>query len=610
MGKSRTIPLVLILALLIAMGAVYLARRGPGAPQYVILIFMDAVRPDHLGCYGYDRNTSPRIDTMAAEGALFDDAVAEAPWTLPSVATVLSSTFPSQHGAKRREGKNVPMKSGEETFVEILGANGYRTCALSTAKIYTPSLGLKRGFEESYVIGGDNDVLEKVAAMELSGAAITWLRMHKQEKCFLLIHHYDTHYPYKASAACANRFDPDYNGEYRLRFGDSTLRILKKARAGRLAEIGLTDADIRHIKALYDCEILRTDASIGMLADSLDAWGCLDKSMIIVTADHGEEFLEHGSIEHGQTVYDESLKVPLVIFAPSLVERGIRIEEQVGLIDIGPTILEAAGIRIPGTFEGRSLMPFLSSRFEKTGQALRPSGLPYSCYMSESLAHRPEKKALRCPPWKLIFDPFFGTSELYNLVDDPLETTDQSAARPDIVSDLTDILLAAMGSYYPGGWGIAWRGTDPQESVEGSAEVEAGLIETVGHNLLPEAYPDKDVLSTAPGGRSVSFRSQLDNRWEGVELRMAGPGRLGLDVEIAGSNKLQVQIGRQLRDVVFPITIDPAEARVGRRDLGEIFRETRADLVVFWVDPGSEPTALDERQEELRRKLKAIGYID
>ncbi len=609
MQRSRVVLLV-VLILIVATVAAYFIREGPGAPRYVILIFMDAVRPDHLSAYGYGRPTSPRIADLAARGALFDDAVAQAPWTLPSVATVLSSTFPSQHGAKRSEGRNVPMKAGEKTFVEVLAGAGYRTCAMSTAKVYTPSLGLKQGFEESYVIGGEKDVLEKVAAMELAGAAVTWLRRHRDEKCFLLVHHYDTHYPYRASAACINRFDPEYNGEYRLRFGDSSLRILKKARIGRIADIGLTDRDMEHIKALYDCEIVRTDASVGALVDSLEAWGRLDEAMIIVTADHGEEFLEHGSIEHGQTLYDESLKVPLVIFAPSCVDAGTRISEQVGLIDIGPTVLSAAGVEIPPAFEGRSLMPMMSSRFEPAGADLRPSGLPYSCYVAESIAHRPERKALRRPPYKLILDPFFGTAELYNIEQDPRESADLAAAGPDMVEQMTDILLTAMEAYYPGGWGIAWRDAGSGGAIEGSVEIPEGLIETAGHNILPLEDSEVDALATSGDRKNVTFRSDLGAGWEGVELRMAGPAQAGFDVSAGGARRLTVQVGSRVREVTFPVTLVPDEARLGRRDLGRVFAETPADIVIFWVDPGSEPSALDEKQAELRRKLKAIGYID
>jgi len=609
MRRAHVIALILV-ALVAVTAAAYLLRGRSGPPQYVILIIMDAVRPDHLGCYGYERNTSPRIDDLAARGTLFEDAVSQAPWTLPSVATLLSSTFPSQHGARRREGKNVPLKTGENTFVEVLAASGYKTCAMSTAELYKPALGLKQGFDESYVIGGTKDVLEKIAAMELSGAAIKWLRRQREEKCFLLVHHYDTHYPYRASAACINRFDPEYNGEYRLRFGDSSLRILKKARIGRLSEIGLTDGDMRHIKALYDCEIVRTDSSIGALVDSLEAWGRLDRAMIIITADHGEEFLEHGSLDHGQTVYDESLRVPLVVFAPSCVEAGRRVPEQVGLIDLGPTVLQSAGIDVPGHFEGRSLMPFMSDRFENSEDGLRPGGLPYSCYLAESIAHRPERKALRCPPYKLIFDPFFGSTEVYNLDTDPRETSDISPANPDMADQLVDLLLTAMESYYPGGWGIAWRNQDARGRIEGSVQIPAGLIETAGHNILPDVDSHVDALATSPDRRTVTFGSQLGRTWEGVELRMAGAAEAGFDIEVTGSGKVMTQVGNQLRELSFPVTLRPDEARVGRRDLGRVFAETPADLVVFWVDPGSQPTALDEKQEELRRKLKAIGYID
>jgi hypothetical protein len=502
------------------------------------------------------------------------------------------------------------MKAGEETFVEVLASQGYRTCAMSTAKIYTHPLGLDQGFQESYIIGGERDVLEKIAAQQLSEAAIAWLRSHRDDRCFLLLHHYDTHYPYKATPACMNRFDPDYNGEYRLRFGDSSLRILKKARVGRLAEIGLTEADIRHIKALYDCEILRTDASIGALVDSLDAWGRLDRAMIIITADHGEEFLEHGSIEHGQTLYDESLRVPLVVFSPSQVDAGSKVSEQVGLIDLGPTILQSEGIGIPESFEGRSLMPLISDRFEAPPDQVRPIGLPYSCYVAESIAHRPEKKALRCPPYKIIFDPFFGTTELYNIEVDPHETHDLSGERPDLAMQMLDVLLTAMEPYYSGGWRIAWRGPDKAAVIEGMVDIPQGLIETVGHNLLPEEDPHVDALVTSYDKKRVAFRSQVDPAWEGVELRMAEPEKASFDIHISGSTKARVQVGHQVRDLTFPVTLDPAEATLGRRDLGRVFAETPADLVIYWVDPGSQPSALDEQQAELRRKLKAIGYID
>ncbi|MFH1313388.1 MAG: sulfatase [Candidatus Eisenbacteria bacterium] len=596
------------------LAATLLLQLGCGRhekPQYFIVILMDAVRPDHLGCYGYKRDTSPRIDRLAADGVVFENAIAEAPWTLPSIATILSSTFPCQHGAKRVEGANVGMKDREITFVELLAQAGYKTCAMSTAKIFNPNLGLSQGFDESIVVGKTGSVLEKVAAIELSDAAITWLRQNRGHKCFLFIHHYDTHYPYKAGEQCVSKFNPGYEGPYRMRFGDSSLRILKMARAGRLAEaVDLTDADVEQIKTLYDCEIVRTDKAIGNLVDSLSAWGCLKKSMILISADHGEEFLERGSLDHGQTVYDESIRVPLVIYGPRVVDETGRIDQQVGLIDFGPTILSAAGIEIPPEFEGASLLPHLSSRFKTQQEQLRPSGLPFSCLVSEAIAHRPEKKALRCPPWKLIYDPFFGARELYNLERDPGETENIIEVEAEVASDLTDILLTSLQTYYSGGWCIAWRNPEGKGTIRGNLELNSAMIEVVGHNLYPAFDPAVDSLTISHDRTRLSFGSMLEKRWEGVEVRMPSRQRATIDIVISGSGGFETLVGQTPRELTFPATLNPESAEVGRDQLHTLFRQDKADLVIFWIDPGSQPMARDEKQEELRRKLKAIGYID
>jgi choline-sulfatase len=597
--------------LLASLSLVLIPACGKEArPQYVILILMDAVRPDHVGCYGYHRDTTPRIDDLARSGLVFDDAVAQAPWTLPSVATILSSTFPSQHGAKRVEGRNVAMKDLETTFVELLGNEGYRTCSMSTAKIFRPELGLSQGFRESYVAGQGPNVLEKVAAMELTEASAAWLRQHKKEKCFLFIHHYDTHYPYKAEEGCTDRFNPGYEGPYRFRFGDSSLRILKAARAGRLEDaVSLTDADINQVKTLYDCELVRTDTAIGRLVDSLAAWGCLEKSLIIISADHGEEFLERGSLDHGQTVFDESIRVPLVMYCPAVITSSGRIDAQVGLIDLGPTILDVLGFEVPQAFEGVSLLPLMTGGEYASGRQFRACGLPTACLVAEALAHRPEKKALRCPPWKLVFDPFFGADQLYNLAEDPGETSNLLETEPEMAANLTDILLTSMEAYYPGGWCIAWRaggGTD----IEGTVKVGGGLIEVIAHNLFPTFDPHLDSLATSGDRREVHFRSRLEDRWEGVEIRMPSRQKAGLDISIDGRRDADVLIGGRTRHLTFPTELTPGEAEIDRDNLHRLFRQDGADLVVFWVDPGSEPTAMDEKQEELRRKLKAIGYIE
>jgi hypothetical protein len=330
----------------------------------------------------------------------------------------------------------------------------------------------------------------------------------------------------------------------------------------------------------------------------------------MISADHGEEFLERGSLDHGQTVYDESIKVPVVIYCPVLIDEPARVSQQIGLIDFGPTILSALGIEKPAVLEGTSLLPLISTRFEASREQLRPCGLPFSCLVSEGIAHRPERKAMRCPPWKLIYDPFFGAVELYNLKQDPSEVRNVIEVEPEIAANLTDILLTSLAPYYPGGWCIAWRGNGNRGTIKGTVEVGAGMIEVVGHRLHPNLDPMLDSLFTASGRRRVVFRSMVEECWEGAEIRMPSRQTARIDLDVQGSRHLAALIGQNVRQIGFPATLSPNDAEVSRDQIHTLFRQDDADLAIFWIEPGSQPTATDEKREALRRKLKAIGYID
>ena len=593
---------VAIVAVIIA--ASVLIGRGPAKPQYIFLVLLDATRPDHLSCYGYDVKTSPRIDELAAKGVLFEDAISQAPWTTPSVATILSSKFPCQHGVKRHEGSYEPYTDTGTNFVQNLLTLGYETA------LFTGGIALK----------------EKIPTADLVQGALTWLRQNRDKPCLAVIHSYETHSPYVAAHECVDALDPGYSGPYDVRFGD--MDLLKQARAGRLGStIKLTDADIRHAKALYDCQIMSADRAVGTLVNSLEAWGLLKRSMIIILADHGEEFLEHGSVEHGQTVYEESIRVPLIIYCPALVSRAKRVAEQVGLVDLAPTIFDVLGYPKPGDFEGRSLAPLMSSRFKASPDTTRPCGLPTSCLVAESIAHRSEKKALRCPPWKLIFDPFFGAVELYNLSQDPRETRNLIDAKPEVAARLTKTLLV-MERYYPGGWCLAWR--DAQEgSVAGKITVEGDLVETVAHGFFPELDARTDSLVTSEDRRSVRFATTATTAWKGVEVRMAAAACATINRDTshfpsAAKAGAYVTLGQSATRSPFPLALCPDSARVERADLRSIFlgldsatgrpgaqaAGTSGQCVVYWLEPGSEPTAKAAKDWELRKQLKAIGYID
>ncbi|HVP56463.1 MAG TPA: sulfatase [bacterium] len=583
-----------------------LAARKPAPPQYVFMLCFDATRPDHLSCYGYSVKTTPRLDQLAAHGVVFDDAVSQAPWTTPSVATIMSSSFPCQHGARRSEGSRVPYTGLATNFIESLGPQGWQT------GLFTGGLAID----------------QKIPSADLTRGVLTWLKENKDKRCFAVIHNYGTHSPYVADAECIEALDPGYRGRFRLSFGD--FDVLKQARVGRLGEVlHLTDADLKHVKALYDCQIMSADAALGTLVDSLKTWGLLKRSMIIVFADHGEEFLEHGSIDHGQTVYEETIRVPLVIYCPSLVSRAKRIPEQVGLIDLAPTILDILGYPKPAEFEGRSLAPLFSSHFKASPDSIRPCGLPYRYLVAESIARRSEKKALRCPPWKLIFDPVFGGVELYDISKDPHETNNLIDTRPEVAARLTHTLLV-LEKYYPGGWCIAWRGP-ASGAVSGKVEVDSSLVESLAHNFYPELDTRTDSLTTSGDWRQTRFLTGAADGWKAVEIRMADRACGTINLKAKGATgapsqapSLLTTLGKGTSLWPFPIKICPDSARVDRSNLHDLFRSLdlatgapggssgRASwqCVVYWLEPGSEPTAKVAKDRELRKQLKAIGYIE
>jgi arylsulfatase A-like enzyme len=547
---------------------------------------MDAARRDHLGCYGYGADTSPEIDRLAGKGVVFDDAVSQASWTTASVATLVTSQFPCQHGLRWSSGSETAFGGLQANFIKTLASQGFKTA--------------------SFMAGVD--LKKKVPTSELTAKALKWLRPNRNARCLVWIYTYETHYPYAASAQCVERLDPGYQGPYQLRF--ENMEVLKKTRLGRLEASGLTQADVKHLEALYDCQIMRADKAIGAFVDTLEAWNVLGQSVVVIFADHGEEFLEHGSIEHGQQLYEETIRVPLVIVAPSVTTGPRRIAEQVGLVDLAPTLMDLVGLEPSAAFEGRSLAPMLAPRFRASRGTTRPCGIPWDCLIAESVAHRSEKKVLRCPPWKLFFDPFFGACELYNLADDPGEKRNLVDERPEVTSRLGETLLT-MEKYYPGGWFIAWRGSEgrPGGKISGSVDLGAAMLEAVAHNFFPEADSLTDSLVVGAEAKSVRFATGLTSTWKGLEIRMAGPTEATLSLRAAGMPAAGVAIGMSGRTSQCPVTLSPEAARVARRDLRDLFLGAGADFLVFWCDPGTEPQARARQNEDLRKELKAIGYI-
>lgn len=327
-------------------------------PPNVLVILIDALRADHLGCYGYARNTSPVIDAVAQSGVVFENARSQASWTKPSIPSLFTGLYPIQHGVftgtseKAARIASDVLAEGHVTLAEVFKASAYHTGAFLDNVQISSTLGFAQGFD---VYAEDLGTADNITQR-----AVEWLEATPASPFFAYVHYLDPHWPYTPPASyqeghVRDAASVDFNSVNWKHF----------ERQIRSGELVLTPEDILAMKRLYDGEIRFADWGIGRLLDLLRAQGRLENTIIVITADHGEEFLEHGNIGHGKSLYEEVLNVPLIIRAPG-IESG-RISALAQLIDVMPTILDLAGIPIPTGVAGRSLHKLTG------GASMRPS---------------------------------------------------------------------------------------------------------------------------------------------------------------------------------------------------------------------------------------------
>ena len=318
-----------------------LRRPAPGVrPRNVIIYLVDALRADHLGCYGYGKPVSPRTDAFAREATLFRHAVAQSSWTRPSVATILTGLLPRTHGVHRRRHA---LAAQAVTLAEVLHERGYRTAGFVTNGNVARGFGFAQGFDTYRLLPR-----KRSAATDVNAQAAEWLATAKGgAPFFLYLHTVEPHAPYTPPPPFRQRFAPGVRGEEL-----TGMHVFKLLREGRLAP---TPALRRDLLALYDAEIAANDAAFGELRDLLVRRGLWEDTMIVFLSDHGEEFLDHGGWEHGRTLHAEMLDVPLIVRIPGAGEGRI-VERQVQHADVVPTILEALGLPLPAGVEGRSFL--------------------------------------------------------------------------------------------------------------------------------------------------------------------------------------------------------------------------------------------------------------
>ena len=316
----------------------------------IILYVVDTLRADHVGCYGYQRNTTPQLDAFARENTLFRHAYAPDSWTRASAASILTGLLPQQHQTIGRDAK---LPENLVTLAEILQGNGYYTAAFIANGNLGKEFGFQQGFQKSVyfpLIGGTN---WHCPSDQVNRELLPFLRAHlapsERQPLFLLVWTVDPHDPYIRREEVKDLFDIN---QYEPIDTQSTneRNLLEEIRKGRIQP---TASQIEYLKALYDQEIYLNDLSFGNLLETLKSMGRYDDALILFTADHGEEFFDHGGVGHGITLYNEMIQIPFVLKAPA-IQSGTS-DGRVQLIDIYPTLLDLLGLDAPYALDGQTL---------------------------------------------------------------------------------------------------------------------------------------------------------------------------------------------------------------------------------------------------------------
>lgn len=400
----------------------------------ILLITIDTLRADHLGCYGYVRDTSPRIDRFARMSYVYTNPIVQWPKTSPSFSSILTSLYCSQTGVTSPRQR---LSSNMTTTAEILRNTGYNTAAVVGNGNLAKRYNFNQGFS-IYIEAWKDEKIESgkaCTAQHITDLSLRVLQdLAREGGFFMWIHYIDPHAPYNPPSNYNGMFVGDkYFGDKRIKlnegFNDDIGGCPLRSRLGE-------NDNLYYYIAQYDAEIRYCDSQLGRILDFLESKHLIRSTMVIITSDHGESLGEHNYyFEHGKFPYDATLRVPLIVYVPSLGEG--RIDSPVPLLDIHPTILEFAGVGGDGPWEGRSL--FAQMR-EETGAR---RGV-----FSQSGGVKNPVWAVRRGKWKLIHTSSSryrnlmsgAPYELYDLENDPAETVNLSGAGVEVENDLREVL--------------------------------------------------------------------------------------------------------------------------------------------------------------------------
>ncbi len=389
-------------------------------PLNVVLISIDTLRADHVGTYGYVRPVTPRIDALAADGVVFENVYSTSPWTLPAHVSMLTGLNCVRHRVYAERDRMDPRNP---TLAELMRARGYATRAITSGGFVSTVYGFAKGFDEYHM--DQADIMDTSQAAKTGYDAAQWIEKNGDRSFFLFLHTYQVHSPYKSPKPYRTMF---------LRPDARWSRVdINKELGGRAGIFGpLSEPDRDNVIALYDAGVRFTDETLVQpVVDALRKLHLYDRTMIIVTSDHGEEFYDHGGWNHSHSVYDELIRVPLVVKMPDSEFRGRRYSSIVRLIDLMPTILDFAGIPFRElSLNGESLRPVLAGK-ESTDRVFLAELAEniLNCQIPRRLAQNDGRtKVILNQPFSAenlafftVKPPAFPAVELYDLARDPGE---------------------------------------------------------------------------------------------------------------------------------------------------------------------------------------------
>jgi len=439
--------------------------------KHVLLITIDSLRTDHVSCLGYDRRTTPHIDNLAQTGCLFTQAIVNGSPTPSSFPSLLTSSYPSMYGY------NPHLSKSRTTVAEVLRAKGYNTAAFHSNPYLSRYYGYDRGFDTfedfmfSKLVHRRHGLIDRFKNMiikytspnfpprriylftkgfikkrrnyihhintkvktadVINENAVLWLGQNTGN-FFIWIHYMDAHFPYIVPDKYLNQLQIE--GVIKSK----TIELSREMRWKQLKGlVSVSKEDLQMLVDLYDGGIRYADDAVGSLLMELSKAGVYDDTLIIITADHGEEFHEHGNLCHRPKLYDELIRVPLIIKCPGMDE-GVVIDHQVQHLDIVPTILDILGIEKPINFQGTSFKALMQKKCIENAVL---TGV-----ISETVYKGKRRVCYRTEEWKYILDEGTDLEELYNLQNDPGEKNNMVHVEPEKLVEFRAIIKGHIRS--------------------------------------------------------------------------------------------------------------------------------------------------------------------